>query len=376
MKESEELKILYMEDDPGLGRLFQKKLSQLGQVVVAANGVEGLERYQEDSYDVLVIDYQMPVMDGLQVLKKLVSNGTPPPVIMLTGAGNEEIAVEAMKMGAIDYLVKDIDGKYFQLLPLVINEAVQRYRFAEEKKRMQKELKQYATELERSNQELEQFAYVVSHDLKEPLHTIRGFAKFLEESYHDQLDEQANEFMGYIIDGTVRMERLINGLLEYSRVKFKDSEPEPVNCAELVEQVLRDLKAIIDAQKAEITCDPLPTITGNERLLLRVFQNLIDNALKYCQNEPPIVHISFEERKTEWLFSIKDNGIGIDPRHGEKIFVIFQRLHNRNEYSGDGLGLAICKKIIESHKGKIWVESQKGQGSIFFFTIPRGEQNS
>jgi light-regulated signal transduction histidine kinase (bacteriophytochrome) len=172
------------------------------------------------------------------------------------------------------------------------------------------------------------------------------------------------------------MERLINGLLEYSRVKFKDSEPEPVNCAELVEQVLRDLKAIIDAQKAEITCDPLPTITGNERLLLRVFQNLIDNALKYCQNEPPIVHISFEERKTEWLFSIKDNGIGIDPRHGEKIFVIFQRLHNRNEYSGDGLGLAICKKIIESHKGKIWVESQKGQGSIFFFTIPRGEQNS
>lgn len=376
MKESEELKILYMEDDPGLGRLFQKKLSQLGQVVVAANGVEGLERYQEDSYDVLVIDYQMPVMDGLQVLKKLVSNGMPPPVIMLTGAGNEEIAVEAMKMGAVDYLVKDIDGKYFQLLPLVINEAVQRYRFAEEKKRMQKELKQYATELERSNQELEQFAYVVSHDLKEPLHTIRGFAKFLEESYHDQLDKQANEFMEYIIDGTVRMERLINGLLEYSRVKFKDSEPEPVNCAELVEQVLRDLKATIDAQKAEITSDPLPTITGNERLLLRVFQNLIDNALKYCQNAPPKVHISCEERKTEWLFSIKDNGIGIDPRHGEKIFVIFQRLHNRNEYSGDGLGLAICKKIIESHKGKIWVESQKGQGSIFFFTIPQGEQNS
>jgi signal transduction histidine kinase len=376
MKESEELKILYMEDDPGLGRLFQKKLSQLGQVVVAANGMEGLKSYQEETYDVLVIDYQMPVMDGLQVLRKLVSNGAPPPVIMLTGAGNEEIAVEAMKMGAIDYLVKDIDGKYFQLLPLVINEAVQRYRFAEEKKRMQQELERYAGELERSNQELEQFAYVVSHDLKEPLHTIRGFAKFLEESYQAQLDEQANEFIEYIIEGTVRMERLINGLLEYSRVKFKGSEPEPVNCTELVEQVLRDLKATIDARKAEITYDPLPTISGNERLLLRVFQNLIDNALKYCQNNPPKVHVSAEEKEKEWLLSIQDNGIGIDPKNAEKIFIIFQRLHNRNEYSGDGLGLAICKKIIESHKGKIWVESKKDQGSTFFFTIPREESIS
>ena len=373
MKSSEEIKILYMEDDPGLGRLFQKKLSQMGEVVVATDGYEGLSRYHENNFDVLVIDYQMPQLDGLQVLRQVVDNGTPPPVIMLTGAGNEEIAVEAMKMGATDYLVKDLDGNYFQLLPLVIDEAVKRFRFAEEKKRMQKELQRYATELERSNKELEQYAYVVSHDLKEPLHTIRGFAKFLEESYQDKLDEQGNEFLDYIIEGTARMERLINGLLDYSRVKYVNSEPEPVNCNELVEQVTRDLKATIKARSALITWDPLPIIKGKERLLLRVFQNLIDNALKYCRDKQPQVHVSVEEKKKVWQFSVKDNGIGIDPKHTERIFMIFQRLHNRSEFSGDGLGLAICKKIIESHKGEIWVESQPQQGATFYFTIPKGE---
>ncbi|MCK6621772.1 MAG: response regulator [Calditrichaceae bacterium] len=367
MKETGSFKILYMEDDPGLGRLFQKRLSRLGhRVTLAADGGEGLARYHEYSFDVLVIDYQMPVLDGLQVLRKLGENGSLPPVIMLTGAGTEEIAVEAMKIGATDYIVKDVDNKYFEVLPLVIKDAVQRYRFEEEKRRMQKEL-------ERSNKELQQFAYVVSHDLKEPLQTIRGFAKFLEENYHQQLDDQANEFIGYIIDGTKRMERLVNGLLDYSRVRFKKTEPEPVDCNVLVEQVKQDLKGIIDSRKARVTHDPLPTVLGDERLLLRLFLNLIDNALKYCKDRPPEVHVRAEAKKDFWQFSIKDNGIGIDPRHVERIFVIFQRLHPRKEFNGDGLGLAICKKIVEIHKGDIWVESEPGQGSTFYFTIPGGE---
>lgn len=371
MAETRTLKVLYMEDDAGLARLFQKRISRFGfEVTTAENGTDGLNLFKEDNFDVLVIDYQMPGRNGLQVLDNLVDRKPMPPVIMLTGAGNEEIAVDAMKMGASDYLTKDVNGHYFQLLPIVMREAIRRSKMAEEQRRMQLELKKYASELERSNRELQQFAYVVSHDLKEPLHTIRGFAQFIEETYTEALDDQANEFLGYIVDGTRRMERLIEGLLDYSRVKFEDVEMDDVNCEDLVNNVVQDLQATIEKRNADITHDSLPKIRGHERLLMRLFQNLIDNGMKYSSEEKPKVHISAEQENGHWKFSVKDNGIGIDPRHSERIFVIFQRLHNRNEFSGDGLGLAICKKIVESHSGKIWVESADNQGSTFFFTIP------
>jgi len=259
MKDSKPVKVLYMEDDAGLARLFQRKISRFGfDVVLAQNGKEGLNLYDKGDFDILVIDYQMPEMNGLKVLNHLVERGSMLPVIMLTGAGNEEIAVEAMKMGASDYITKDVDGHYFQLLPIVMKESIKRFRMAEERRRMQLELKKYATELERSNQELQQFAYVVSHDLKEPLHTIRGFAQFMEETYAKALDDQANEFFGFIIEGTRRMERLIEGLLDYSRVKFKDVEMDDVDCNGLVSNVLHDLRATIEERNAAVTHDPLP----------------------------------------------------------------------------------------------------------------------
>lgn len=371
MENGTPIRILYMEDDPGLVRLFEKRMAKKGYLIsIAPNGREGLRMFSEEGpFDMLLVDYQMPELNGLQVLEELMTIDPRPAVIMLTGAGNEEIAVESMKKGAYDYIQKDIDGRYFRLLPIVIEESVKRYRMEAEKRRMQQELKKYAQELERSNKELQQFAYVVSHDLKEPLHTIQGFAKYIEETYGEDLDEQGNEFLGYIIEGTQRMERLIEGLLEYSRVKFKGIKLKDIDSGALVDNVVKDLKATIDKRSAKVTYEALPTIRGNERQLNRLFQNLIDNAIKYCRDRKPQVHIRAEKQENAWQFSVQDNGIGIDPRYGEKIFAIFQRLHSK-EFTGDGLGLAICKKIVENHRGEIWVKSRYGEGATFYFTIP------
>ena len=375
MMESQNIRVLYMEDDPGLARLFQKKMKKHPfDVTIAKDGKIGLKLYQEQVFDALVLDYQMPLLNGIQVLQALKMEDRSTPVVMLTGAGSEEIAVEAMKIGASDYIPKDIHGQYFDILPTVINDAVERFRFAEEKRQMQQALKKYAEELERSNKDLQQFAYVVSHDLKEPLHTIRGFANFLEEAHTDSLNEEAHEFLSYIVDGTQRMERLIEGLLDYSRVKFKGIKMVEIDSQTMVENVVQDLKGVIDKRAAVVTIGDLPKIYGNERLLTRLFQNLIDNGLKYCQSDSPKISIDATLVENEWQFCITDNGIGIPQKHLERVFLIFQRLHKNGSYSGDGLGLAICKKIVENHHGKIWVKSKMEKGSQFYFTIPTQQE--
>ncbi len=372
MSERITFKVLYIEDDDGLARLFQKRMSRHGyQAEIAQTGKAGLQMLAHHKFDVIIIDYQLPGLSGLEILETLGKKTDEIPVIMLTGAGNEEIAVQAMKSGATDYLTKDVDGNYFELLPLVMSDAIDRFRLKAEHKRMQKDLQEYAVKLARSNRELQQFAYVVSHDLKEPLQTIRGFVSLLEESLDGALNGESSEYIEYIIAGTRRMERLIEGLLAYSRVKFHKMKVTQVNVGEIVKQVKQDLYAISHNKHAEIICDPMPVIRGNERLLLRLFQNLLDNALKYCRNRPPSVHIAVSETDDEWHFNIKDNGIGIDAKNLERIFEIFQRAHPAKEFVGDGLGLAICKTIVENHHGKIWVESKVDQGSTFFFTISK-----
>ncbi len=367
-----ELKILYVEDDAGLARLFQKRMSMLGhRIDLAAHGEEGLKKFRDNRYDIAVVDYQMPVMNGLEMLEKLGAKARRTPIIMLTGAGNEEIAVQAMKMGAADYLTKDFAGRYFELLPLVIAEAVERYELRVERIRMQKELQQYAAKLERSNRELEQFAYVVSHDLKEPLQTIRGFTALLAETLEGTQSKDIDGYIRYISEGTRRMEHLIEGLLDYSRVKFQQMNLEKIDLNALTVTIIQDLNAVIQEKKARVVYDGLPTVLGNANLMHRLMQNLIDNALKYCRERPPCVHIFASEDRDYWHISVQDNGIGISQKHMERIFMIFQRLHNTKEFPGDGLGLAICKKIVENHGGKIWVESRPGQGSTFHFTISK-----
>jgi light-regulated signal transduction histidine kinase (bacteriophytochrome) len=236
------------------------------------------------------------------------------------------------------------------------------------------ELNQIARELERSNQELQQFAYVASHDLQEPLRMVAGFTRLLERRYKDKLDQDAREFINFAVDGAVRMQKLIDDLLTYSRVGAPHIPFEPVDCNRLLNQAITNLRVAIEENHALITSSDLPTVTCNGSQMIQLFQNLISNAIKFRGVETPRVRIAAEHRDGEWLFSFRDNGIGIDPQYKDRIFQIFQRLHSRDEYDGTGIGLALCMKIVELHKGKIWMESEEGKGATFYFTLPDREK--
>jgi light-regulated signal transduction histidine kinase (bacteriophytochrome) len=230
-------------------------------------------------------------------------------------------------------------------------------------------LQRTAEELARSNAELEQFAYVASHDLQEPLRMVASYTQLLARRYGGKLDADADEFIGFAVDGAQRMQALIQDLLAYSRVGTHGGALEPVDSGTVVDQVLTDLQATMAEQGAVVTHDGLPTVSADARQLYSLFLNLIGNALKYHGQEAPRVSVSAVRDDAYWLFTVKDNGIGLDEQYADRIFVLFQRLHTRDEYAGTGIGLAICKKIVERHGGRIWVESAPGHGSTFRFTL-------
>ncbi|MEI6290107.1 MAG: PAS domain S-box protein [Chloroflexota bacterium] len=226
-------------------------------------------------------------------------------------------------------------------------------------------------ELERSNAELEQFAYVASHDLQEPLRMVSSYMQLLEKRYKGKLDTNADEFIGFAVDGAVRMQKLINDLLSFSRVGTRGKSLVPVSCQEAFDLTIHNLKLTIEEQHAVVTSDKLPDIKGDSTQLVQLFQNLAANAIKFHGKQPPVIHLSVTDLLTEWEFAMTDNGIGIDPKHFNRVFVLFQRLHERSAYPGTGIGLAICKKIVQRHGGRIWVESEIGKGTTFFFTFPK-----
>lgn len=238
-----------------------------------------------------------------------------------------------------------------------------------ERKEAEQQMMQLTDDLKRSNKELEQFAYVASHDLQEPLRAITSYTQLLAQRYQGNLDAKADKYINYIVDGATRMQQLINDLLSYSRVGTKGKEFKLTDCNGVFQQTLMNLQITIAEKQAIITSDPLPTLMADEGQLVQLLQNLIGNAMKFCRNDLPRVHISAVQQDQEWLFSVRDNGIGIGQEYLDRIFIIFQRLHTRREYEGTGIGLAICKRIAERHGGRIWVESEQGQGSTFYFTI-------
>jgi PAS domain S-box-containing protein len=243
---------------------------------------------------------------------------------------------------------------------------------ATERKHAEEALYRTVEELRRSNQELEQFAYITSHDLQEPLRQVRSFTQLLRERYGDKLEGKAAEYMQFVTEGTSRMLALVHDLLVYSRVGAREARRQPVLCQVALNRALANLETSIAESNARITYDELPCVVAEPTQMAQLFQNLVGNAIKFHRDSvPPEIQIGARRDGGNWLFWVKDNGVGIDPQYHNKVFLIFQRLHGRRKYAGTGIGLAICKRIVEQHGGRIWLDSEEGQGATFYFTLPR-----
>jgi light-regulated signal transduction histidine kinase (bacteriophytochrome) len=237
------------------------------------------------------------------------------------------------------------------------------------------EFKEIMENLRRSNQDLQEFAYVASHDLQEPLRAIVSFSQLLEEEYYDKLDKEGREYIEFITEGAIKMNTLIKDLLSYSRITQRSEPLQKVDLQKTLDEAIYNLHESIKETGAVITHDEMPIIKGDKTQFIQLFQNLISNAIKFRSKKTPIIHIGVEKTNNKWLFSVKDNGIGIDSKYFGKLFNIFYRLHTKEEYTGTGIGLPICKKIVERYGGKIWVDSEPGKGSIFYFTILQKNKN-
>ncbi|MDY7078035.1 MAG: response regulator, partial [Chloroflexota bacterium] len=291
MAETQPIRILYMEDDPGLARLFQKKLKRAGYLVnVARNGEEGLAMYSAGSYDVLAVDQAMPVHNGLEVIRLLASQGPLPPTIVVTGAGSEQIAVEAMKLGASDYIVKDVDGGYLDLLPAVIERVLQQQRLLEEKLRAEEALRQYTAELEARNEELDAFAHTVAHDLKGPLGHMVGFAHVLAEDHTALPEEKLCHYLQTIAQNGQRMSNIIDELLLLASVrKVEEMEMKPLDMASIVAQVQERMGYLIEEHQAEIILpEAWPVAVGYGPWVEEVWVNYLGNSIKYGGRPPRV----------------------------------------------------------------------------------------
>ncbi len=274
------------------------------------------------------------------------------------GAQGEKIYVEVTTSP-----ITDENGKVVQVVHVS--------RDITERKRAEQERERMLADIARSNKELEQFAYVASHDLQEPLRMVAAYMGLLEKKYHGRLDDKADRYIHFAVDGALRMQRLIDGLLAYSRIASRGSPFRPVDLNHVFEDAVKNLSEAVRESSARITKDDLPVVTADETQMLQLFQNLIANAIKFrTPDAPPEIHIAAGKKGNEWTFRVRDNGIGIESEYFDRVFQIFQRLHSPQEYAGTGIGLAVCKKIVERHRGRIWIESAPGKGSTFFFTIP------
>lgn len=386
-----EKKVLLVEDDKVDQMAFRRFADEEGNLPydysIAGSVLEAGKVLDSEKFDVVLIDYLLGDGTAFDLFEK--AKGTP--IVLVTGVGDEEVAVKAMKAGAYDYLVKG--STYLEILPIVVGKAIELKRVKEELNKYHKELevlveertmeleeeiaehrstevllKKQTEELKRSNADLEQFVYVASHDLKGPLRMVGSYVGLLAKRYEGRLDSDAEEYIKFAVDGTVRMKKLIDDLLLYSRLATQNKKLEFVNCNDVFDQIVHDLKTTIEERNVVITSDVLPTVKGNPIRLYQLLENLISNAIKFCDVQPKI-EVKVEEEKESWLFSVTDNGIGIDSEFSKQIFTIFQRL-NGEEYMGTGIGLSVCKRIVEQHGGRIWVESEVRKGSSFYFTIP------
>lgn len=368
---SSKLHVLLIEDSQLDIELVLKELRR-GGFEPTSSVVQTQEAFRDEvrvcNPDVILADYNLPGWRGMEALEILRQEQLDIPVILVSGFIGEETAVEYIKQGATDYVLK---GRLARL-PNAIRRAMQERKLREQKKYAEEELAKKMLELARSNQELEQFASVASHDLREPLRMVATYTQLLAERYQGKLDETADKYIGYATDGALRMQTLIQDLLSLSRVGVEGPERTVVDCNLLLDEVLRDMTRVIEETGTVVERSALPEVVAGRSQVAELFQNLIENAIKFRGDRKPTVVVKADLVKQDLVFQVSDNGIGIAAESRENIFAVFHRLHARTEYAGNGIGLAICKKIVSQHGGSIWVESEPGQGSTFKFTLPGG----
>jgi signal transduction histidine kinase len=362
------LRVLLVEDNQLDAELVLRALRKDGfeitsLVVQDEAGFTGALRTHNP--DIVLADFNLPNWTGMAALDVLRREMADVPLILVSGALGDVTAVECIKRGATDYVLKDGLAR----LPEAIRRALQEKQERTLRRQVEENLARKVDELARSNADLEQFAYVASHDLQEPLRMVAAYTQLLAERYRGKLDENADKFIGYASEGAIRMQVLIQDLLAFSRVGRKEA-CESVDCNAVIKEALQILTSAIQESGAVVTHGELPEVWADRTQVAQVFQNLIGNAIKFHGKEAPLVSVQAEKQEQRWLFTVSDNGIGIAPEYAENIFVVFQRLHARTEYPGNGIGLAICKKIVERYGGRIWVDSQAGSGSTFKFTMP------
>ena len=421
--------IMIVDDAPEIIKLLQRSLAFNYTVIPITNGYDAIKQAMaKPQPDLILLDVAMPDIDGYEVCRQLKINVATQhiPIIFITAMSKHADEVHGLNLGAVDYITKPFNVPivrtrvatqlklkmaYQELheakqkllerktdplqqshAPLVehdeasatpsteyvtvTHDDLTKIKLAEIMLKnlnilLEQRVQQRTRELECSNQDLQQFAYVASHDLQEPLRQVSSFAQLLKRRYQDQLDDKANQFIDYMVEGCQRMVGLIDSLLHYSRIGTNVIEPQPIAGEEIVQRARANLLTTIRETHAMITCDPLPVLWGDFQQLVQLLQNLLSNAIKFCQpNQIPQIHISAESQESQVVVTVRDNGIGIESQHMQRIFVIFQRLHSRAAFAGTGIGLAVCKRIVERHNGRIWVTSELNQGSTFFFSLP------
>ena len=374
------LDILLVEDNLAETELLQKYLTEVNSTRLAIDHVtnlaEAIQKLKSAKFTVILLDLSLSDSEGLASVPPLLKIAPQIPIVVLTNTNDDQLAVAAVRQGAQDYLVKGNINT--ELLRRSIYYAIARKKDQEQLRhanaRLQAEIKKrekVEMALKRFNEELEQFVYVVSHDLKQPLSTISSWTQMLDMRYRHQLDQKGQKYIRMIFNGAKQMEKLIQDLLNYSRIITQGKEFALTNCEDLLRMVKARLERAITKNHAKITHKPLPTVMADTGQLGQLLQNLLDNGIKYHNQQPPQINIWATETNSEWVFAVQDNGIGIESKYFERIFQVFQRLHTQSEYPGTGIGLAICQRIVKRHGGRLWVESEPEVGSTFYFTLPK-----
>jgi signal transduction histidine kinase len=361
-------RILMLDDAPADAELIERELKTAGipyEGRLVSTGDAFRRSLASFEPDLVLSDYTVPSFGGVQALELVRAASKDLPFVLVSGSIGEAGAIEIMRKGATDYVLKD---NLARLGPAVVR-ALEEAEHKAGRRAAESALAQRAAELERSNVELEQFAYICSHDLREPLRMITTFIELIEERCAPVLDEESVSYMGTVVDGSLRMLRMVDGILEYSRAR---SSPYPITACDsalALQAALVDLGPTLKETGTLVTHGALPVVQANETQLARLFLNLIGNGIKFNREKPPRIDVGALREGMRWVFSVSDNGIGVSPEFREAVFKMFRRLHNRGQYAGEGIGLAVCRRIVERFGGRIWMDANPGGGSIVRFTL-------